>query len=168
MGRERTERENEKELFLKEVRPIIRDIIEGFFREGDSKALMKILVGTTDERGEVKESLLERFVSRLKGGLSFTRVRKYYEQFLSIYEEAFREHPERKREDGPLPAEIQVRLYLLKSHVVYDEAREGKKEFAAFKEFISNLILRVNTFKSLERAKNLFEAFVGYAKAKLD
>ncbi len=166
MGKEKGK--NEKESFLNEVKPTIQDIVEGFFRENNSEELVKILVGTTDGEGKVKESLLEEFISRLKGGLSFTKVRKYYEQFLSIYEEAFREHPGKKKDDGPLPAEILVKLYLLKSHVVYDEARERSKEFAAFKEFINSLILKVNTFKALEKAKNLFEAFIGYAKAKLD
>jgi len=90
---------------------------------------------------------------------------------LNIYEEALGRLLEGKAsKDDPLPEEILVKLYLLKSHVVYDQARErGEKQrkFESFKEFINSLILKINTYEDLEKAKRLFEAFVGYAKLYL-
>lgn len=140
----------------------VSEIVKAFF-EGGNQGLMRVLVADNGEK-----SLLEKFVSELKGAVSFTKVRKYYEQFLSIYEEAFRENPEKKKEDQNLPEDILVKLYLLKSHVVYDGAREKNDKFKLFSQFINLLIQKITTYKMLEKAKHLFEAFVGYAKAELD
>jgi len=150
---------NHRNSNAQEVRP--EDIVERFF-SGSKEELLKVLVGE-----EGKESQLENFVSELKG-LSFTKVRRYYEQFLNIYDEVMGKVLEGKIQKGsPLPDEFLVKLYLLKSHVVYDQAREGKKKkdsFDRFKRFVSSLILKIDTCEDLERAKHLFEAFVGYAK----
>ncbi len=154
------------------------EIVEKFF-SGKREELLKVLVGVDGE------SLLEKFAKSLGGKrerekLSFTKVRKYYEQFLNIYEEALGRVLEGKAlKQDSLPEEILVKLYLLKSHVVYDQAREGGKvredkfknpkaqKFENFKEFVNSLILKINTYDELEKAKRLFEAFVGYAKLYL-
>jgi len=151
--------------------PLVKpsEIVEKFF-SGSKEELLKVLVGTDGE------SLLEKFAKSLGGRkerekLSFTKVRRYYEQFLNIYEEALGRLLEGKAsKKDSLPEEILVKLYLLKSHVVYDQAREKgekKKKFESFKEFVNSLILKINTYEELEKAKRLFEAFVGYAKLYL-
>jgi CRISPR type III-A-associated protein Csm2 len=147
---------NQQDRFQK-VSP--EEIVKKFFT-GTKEDVIEILVGTR------KKSLLERFVEEeLTKGLSFTKLRRYYEQFLNIYEEAI-EHKESRQ--SALSDEILVKLYLLKSHAVYDWAREGKKPgLRSFKDFINALILRIETLKDLERAKRLFEALVGYARASL-
>jgi len=143
------------------------EIVEKFF-SGSKEELLNVLIGINGK------SLLEGFAESLGGKkekLSFTKVRRYYEQFLNIYEEALGRLLEGKasRQDL-LPEEILVKLYLLKSHVVYDQAREKgekRKKFDSFKEFVNSLVLKINTYEELEKAKRLFEAFVGYAKLYL-
>ena len=139
-----------------------------------SSIVEKFLRGKIEEKREVilgKEgtSELERFVRELRDGVSFTKLRKYYEQFLNIYEGW---QASRKGVQGePLNDETLLKLYMLKSLLTYDIARERKKEkkeaLRKFREFVEKIVNLVERAEDLESAKYLFEALVGYAKEKL-
>jgi CRISPR type III-A-associated protein Csm2 len=90
--------------------------------------------------------------------LSFTKVRKYYEQFLNVYEEYIQEE---------VPSDnLLLKLYMIKSYLAYDRAR--KKINSSFEEFLSSIVLKIKDKKTLEAGKILFEAFVGYARGFLE
>ncbi len=133
-----------------------------------SEIVKKFLKGKIDEKREVilgknGKSELERFVENLYG-LSFTKLRKYYEQFLNIYESW-----QAKREGETLSDELLLKLYMLKSLLTYDIARAKKEKEALFalRDFIEEMVSLIEKPKDLENAKYLFEALVGYAKEKL-
>ena len=131
----------------------------------------KFLRGNTEQKKEVilgkgGKSELEKFAESLSG-LSFTKLRKYYEQFLNIYEswQAKREG----RKDEPISEELLLKLYMLKSLLTYDIARAKKEKGAllALREFVEKMVGLVERAEDLENSKYLFEALVGYAKEKL-
>ena len=137
------------------------EIVEKFLRGGIKEKREVIL-------GKNGKSELERFVENLRG-LSFTKLRKYYGQFLNIYESW---QAKREREEGEtISDELLLKLYMLKSLLTYDIARESKekkkKALGKLKEFVEKMVNTIEKPKDLENAKYLFEALVGYAKEKL-
>ncbi|WP_457679407.1 type III-A CRISPR-associated protein Csm2 [Thermovibrio sp.] len=137
------------------LRVSVKGIVDSFF-SGKPEGLKRVLLDSGNGK-----SLLEEFARALGNSkVSFTKVRKYYETFLKLYRETLKED-----EDKSLSPAHTVKLYLLRSRVVYDSSRE--KGLKLFVDFITELVKRVNTYKDLRRAKELFEAFVGYAKGEL-
>ena len=133
-----------------------------------SSIVEKFLRGKIEEKREVilgrnGKSELEKFVENLQG-LSFTKLRKYYEQFLNIYESW-----QARREGELLSDELLLKLYMLKSLLTYDIARAKKEKRAllALREFVEKMVNLIEKAEDLESAKYLFEALVGYAKEKL-
>jgi len=113
-----------------------------------SEIVEKFLRGGIKERREVilgkgGKSELEVFAGRLQG-LSFTKLRKYYEQFLNIYESWQTEGRGKKEE--PLNEELLLKLYMLKSLLTYDVARAMKNEKKALnaldnlREFVERMV----------------------------
>ena len=135
------------------------EIVEKFLRGGIKEKREVIL-------GKNGKSELERFVENLRG-LSFTKLRKYYGQFLNIYESW---QAEREREEGEtISDELLLKLYMLKSLLTYDIARAKKEKRALFalRDFVEEMVNLIERAEDLENSKYLFEALVGYAKEKL-
>ena len=133
-----------------------------------SEIVEKFLRGRIEEKREVifgknGKSELERFVENLRG-LSFTKLRKYYEQFLNIYESW-----QAKKEGETISDELLLKLYMLKSLLTYDIARAKKEKRALFalRDFVEKMVNLIEKAEDLENSKYLFEALVGYAKEKL-
>jgi len=133
-------------------------LVNDFFSGGiDQKR--RILLGEMNQKSE-----LEKFVEEL-GSVSFTKVRRYYGQFLNIYDE-WRFRKLRGEISGDeIPEDILIKLFMIKSHVAYDEARE--RAIRPLRKFLNTLISKIITGKDLENARVLFEALVGFAKGKL-
>jgi CRISPR type III-A-associated protein Csm2 len=145
-------------------------------RLSPSQIVEKFLRGGTKEKKEVilgnnGKSELEAFAETLQG-LSFTKLRKYYEQFLNIYE-GWQAEGKRGKEE-PLSEEFLLKLYMLKSLLTYDIARAMKNEKKALKalenlkEFVERMVNLIEKSEDLESSKYLFEALVGYARFKLE
>jgi len=87
--------------------------------------------------------------------ITATQIRKHYNYFLDVYQDV--EYSNRIFQETHA-----VKLAMERVYVNYDFAREKVNYF--FKRFVEDLIDEVKDFETLESAKILFEALVGYSK----
>ncbi|TCK06219.1 type III-A CRISPR-associated protein Csm2 [Phorcysia thermohydrogeniphila] len=141
----------------KEIKDTVTNFMEG-------KARPEILLETIEEIATVVSG--EAIDCKFQKGkvkpvkISFTKIRKYYEQYLEIYERCLAAG---KRESLET---LLLKLYMIKSYLAYDRAR--KKINSTFEEFLTTLITNVNSEEDLKNGKLLFEAFVGFIRGILE
>jgi CRISPR type III-A-associated protein Csm2 len=143
------------------------NIVEKFF-SGENRAevikndLLKFVETMASEEELVKQWLKSENVNfNYKYKITQSQLRKHYNYFLDIYQDVV----SIRRELKELNDNHKVKLAMGKVYANYDFAREKINYF--FKRFVEDLIDRVENFESLENAKVLFEALVGYSKVFL-
>ncbi len=124
--------------------------------EIDSKELVKRFFKNESERPKIIKTDLENFTKSVMttGKISKTQVRKHYNYFLNVYQEAIAEND--FKDDHAL------RLAMEKVYLTYDISR--KKVNPPFRDFVVSLIREIKDLETLKLGKKLFEGFVGYSK----
>ncbi len=108
------------------------------------------------ERPQIVKDKLEKFVEQTlrRGRITVTQIRRHYNYFLDIYQEA--------NAGGSFSGDHQLRLAMEKVYLMYDLSRGNINDL--FKDFVVSLIDSVKDLNTLKLAKRLFEGFVGYSK----
>ncbi len=125
----------------------VKDLVHRFFEGNDV------------ERALIVAGKLENLAENIKnqGGISKHQIRKYYHSLLEITQEV---KVSQKLEDKL------IKVALLKAYLSYDSKRsQNKINNRLFINFVNSLvseILKRKDEKTLELAKTLFEALVGY------
>ncbi len=125
----------------------VKDLVHRFFEGNDV------------ERALIIAGKLENLAENIKnqGGISKHQIRKYYHSLLEITQEV---KVSQKLEDKL------IKVALLKAYLSYDSKRsQNKINNRLFINFVNSLvseILKRKDEKTLELAKTLFEALVGY------
>jgi len=147
---------------IQRIREQIRKIVSDFM---DGKNRSQILLVSLQEVAE--DISREAIACKVRKGkvhptrISFTKIRKYYEQFLDVYERCTL-----KNEENEFSEAILLQVYMVKSYLAYDRAR--KKINLSFEEFLSGVLSKISDKETLESGKLLFEALIGYIRAYLD
>ena len=118
--------------------------------------LVKSFFKRETERPQIVKDKLEKFVEQTlrRGRITVTQIRRHYNYFLDIYQEA--------NAGGSFSGDHQLRLAMEKVYLMYDLSRGNINDL--FKDFVVSLIDSVKDLDTLKLAKRLFEGFVGYSK----
>ena len=118
--------------------------------------LVKNFFERETERPQIVKDKLEGFVKQtlIRGRITVTQIRRHYNYFLDIYQEA--------SASGSFSNDHQLRLAMEKVYLMYDLSRGNINDL--FKDFVVSLIDSVKDLDTLKLAKRLFEGFVGYSK----
>ena len=118
--------------------------------------LVKSFFKRETERPQIVKDKLEKFVEQTlrRGRITVTQIRRHYNYFLDIYQEA--------NAGGSFSGDHQLRLAMEKVYLMYDLSRGNINDL--FKDFVVSLIDSVKDLNTLKLAKRLFEGFVGYSK----
>ena len=108
------------------------------------------------DRPRIIKKDLEEFVKKTLGSgrITVTQIRRHYNYFLDVYQEA--------TACGSFSGDHQLRLAMEKVYLMYDLSRGNINDL--FKDFVVSLIDSVKDLDTLKLAKRLFEGFVGYSK----
>ncbi len=120
------------------------------------KELVKEFFEKEKKRPQIIKKELEEFVKNTlsRGKITVTQIRRHYNYFLDVYQEA--------NASGSFSGDHQLRLAMEKVYLMYDLSRGNINDL--FKDFVVSLIDSVKDLETLKLAKRLFEGFVGYSK----
>ena len=120
------------------------------------EGLVKEFFEKEADRPRIIKKDLEGFVKKTlsSGRITVTQIRRHYNYFLDVYQEA--------NAGGSFSGDHQLRLAMEKVYLMYDLSRGNINNL--FKDFVVSLIDSVKDLDTLKLAKRLFEGFVGYSK----